>query len=205
MTLKKTLARLLMYSPLVLSVPGLHADVIYTYTGNLFTNAISPFTHSDSVSGTITLSNPLPANDSTLTDYTSDVVAVDLTDGVDTINTLNNFPNATEYYFATSNGAITQWAVEVYNATQTVGIGTVKVAPYTPPDDYYEDFGERCGSACNGDNYSTIGYNNSDAGTWTEQVVTDAVPEPAAAPVLGVLLATAGVYRRKLSRRGSIN
>lgn len=186
--------QLLAFACSLLAIPALRANVIYTYTGNHFTSATSPFTTSDSVSGTITLSTALPTNTS-LMDFSSDVVAINLTDGVDTINTINTTPGFDEFYFATSGGVITQWAVEVFNSNETVGLGTVKESPYTPADDYYEDFGERCSTACTGNNYSTVGYNNTDGGTFASQ--TSTAPEPSSLGLAFPAIVIAAIFRRR--------
>jgi hypothetical protein len=44
---------------LVLTIYSAHADVIYTYTGNDFTIANSPYTTTEKVTATVELSNPL--------------------------------------------------------------------------------------------------------------------------------------------------
>ena len=170
--------------------------VTYVYTGHVFTSHPPPYTNLDSVSGSITLSSPLPANDSTLTDYSSQVIGINFTDGLDTINTVASYPGFEEFLFATSNGAITQWAIEVYGSNNEVGIGTVSVLPFNTSD--VEDYGEHCSVACNGDNAGSIAFVQVNSGTWVTQ--SGVAPEPQTAMLLAIgwilYLGVAGVRRR---------
>lgn len=171
----KTLLGLVASISLLLITPQLRADsVTYTYTGNAFETHIAPFTIGDFVSGTVTLNAPLPLN-STLTNYTSDVTAIDLTDGLDTINSLTTSNTGEEFYFATSGGVITQWAVEVYNSNGLIGIGTVSLLPSNNSN--VIDYGEHCATKCIGNNYSSAGYVEVNPGSWTVET-TAATPEP---------------------------
>jgi hypothetical protein len=183
---------------LAFAVPIAKADTIYTYTGNDFTRGVvsgggndplpisgNPYTTSDFVSGTVTLDSALPYNDRTLTDYSSNVTAVDLTDGLGTINTLSNSND--EFYFDTTNGVVTQWAVEVYNSAGTYGIGTVWA------ESNAEDYGEECPTQCSGTNYSAIGLAVT-PGTW------ESAPEPSTISIasLGLILCAGAIqFKRK--------
>jgi hypothetical protein len=196
---------------LILLVPALcAASVVYTYTGLPFTNgqgpqgvnfgalprAGNPYTTLDLVSGTVTLSSPLLYNDPTLTNYYSEVTAEDFTDGYGTLDTLTAAGGNEEFYFATANGVITAWAVEVYNPTETDGIGTA----WGSGNDI--DYGEECPSQCSGDNYSEIGYNATTPGIW-EGVLAgqgSTVPEPSPISTLlpaSILLAGKVQFQRK--------
>jgi len=155
-----------------IELPGLSASITYDYTGHHFTTDTSPFTGTDFVTGSVTLSTPLPLN-AALTDYSADVTAFSLTDGYQTIATSTNADD--EFYFATTNGAITQWAVEVFNQTTTGGVGTVSVLPSNDAD--VIDFGELCHTACSGTNYYTIGYVYVTPGAWSVDT-SSAAPEP---------------------------
>ena len=70
----------------VLSTSIAHADVTYTYTGNDFTNIAGPYTTSESISGTVTLSSALPDNQVTLLTVTP--VSFSFMDGIHTITDL---------------------------------------------------------------------------------------------------------------------
>jgi hypothetical protein len=83
---------------------------------------------------------------------------------VDTVNTINTTPGYNEFYFETSGGVIAQWNIEGLNSAGTVGIATVKMAPYVPPSEYYEDLGCRGQFGCLVDN--SFGHNQSNAGTF---------------------------------------
>jgi len=67
-----------------LSAPA-WADVIYTYTGNPFTSVRAPYTTSDSVTATMILTNPL-APGLSLSDVTPNLVALSMSDGVQTLD-----------------------------------------------------------------------------------------------------------------------
>jgi hypothetical protein len=176
------------FALLLLVAPGLRAAVIYTYTGNPFTNASSQW-----LTGAFTLATALPAN-TPLTDFASDVLAVNFSDTQRTINTINTSLDVFE--FATSGGVITQWDINLFDSTASTEIFTIKMAPYTPSSQYYEDLGEGCPSACTGSNYYYIRYNYADGGTFSGQ--TSIVPEPSSFGTAFVaIMAIAAVLRRR--------
>jgi len=109
-----------------------NADVIYQYTGNLFTTPPSPYTMGDFVSGTIQLSAALPANETSL-----DLLAVNtpitldgysFSDGVGNLT----FANAIASFAMLStngSGVITAWNFKYHGighdmTTNNVGPGT---------------------------------------------------------------------------------
>lgn len=169
-----------------MELPGFCGSITYDYTGHDFSIHDSPFTASDSVTGSVILSTPLPLNGG-LTDYSADVTAFSLSDGYQTITTSTNADD--EFYFATTNGNITQWAVEVFNQTTTAGVGTVSVLPSNDAD--VIDFGELCHVACTGDNYYTIGYIYISPGTWS--IASTSTPEPSTGGSVGLLLGFLGL------------
>jgi hypothetical protein len=105
------------------------ADTIYTYTGNGFTFAISPYTLTDSVSGWIDLSAPLGNSVGPLN---ITPVAFSFSDGVQTIT--NNDVISPHFFFddikTNSSGDIVGWDVSVQSiaggiiVTQDDGIGS---------------------------------------------------------------------------------
>jgi hypothetical protein len=85
------------------------ADVIYTYTGKPFTSVRAPYTTADSVTATMILTNPL-APDLTLGDVTPNLVALSMSNGVQTLDLAGS--NSTIAEFSTgSTGAIMNWQV----------------------------------------------------------------------------------------------
>jgi hypothetical protein len=105
------------------------ADTIYTYTGNGFTSAISPYTLTDSVSGWIDLSAPLGNSVGPLT---ITPVAFSFSDGVQTItnNDVISPPSFFDGIITNSSGDIVAWDILVQSGAggiieiQDVGIGT---------------------------------------------------------------------------------
>jgi hypothetical protein len=152
------------------TVPCL-GSITYTYLGNPFTQIPngSSYTTSDFVSGSITLSSPLPS-DSSLTSYLLDVTALNFTDGVQTINTLNS-NDIVE--FATSGGAITSWTIAIFTSVTGDQINT----QYSNPQgmDNYDQ-----GSVATG-NYGLVTYN---PGQWSP------TPEPSS---IGLMFAAAAM------------
>ena len=104
------------------------ANVVYTYTGD-------PFTDLDSascpdicrISGNFVLSSPLGANHPVF-DGALDILSFSFTDGVDTIDSADSTPGpdgATSINVGTdSSGAITQWNNQFFSATDLMFSGT---------------------------------------------------------------------------------
>ena len=93
------------------------ADEIYTYTGDEFTSAVSPYTTTDSVTATIVLQSAL--GDDVPLSFVSptDIVSFTISDGVFTYTNLN--VTSASFSFATGDtGDIISWA---FNATELVG------------------------------------------------------------------------------------
>lgn len=96
-----------------LSAPA-SAVTIYTYAGRPFSVVSGPYTTSMSVTGTITLSSPIPANSATI-DVTPYITAFSISDGITTITQLNNeFGQNSSFLFSTNaTGDIVSWGVSV--------------------------------------------------------------------------------------------
>lgn len=157
----------------------------YNYTGNAFTNVNGPYTTSDFVTLSVTLTSPLPTN-SPLTWYrdcpsTSPVCSFSWVGSDGYIEEIDGSSSAV-VYFATANGAITAWDVEFADSDEGEGIGTVSGN---------EDYGKCQSSDCRPMGFGTGPAN----GTWTGYVVA---PEPStlATMGLGVLLLAGSLYRR---------
>jgi hypothetical protein len=156
--------RLVGLAALLLLVPALEADpVTYSYNGMDFTQfSGSSYAGSDSVSGSITLSSPLPLSDSSMTDYSSEVTALSFSDGVQLIDTLN--PGDT-FELGTSNGQIIKWDLVILSGSTEDQINT-QYSTYQGMDNFDE------GASGSGD-YGLISY---DPGEWD----VESAPEPAA-------------------------
>jgi hypothetical protein len=99
------------------------ADIMYTYTGNPFTDVSGPYTTSDRVTATVTLASPFGPN-MPLTIVTP--LAFSFSDGVQTITDLNVL--STSIAFETGQtGVITEWEIQVIS-----GFGVVRTTN-TPP------------------------------------------------------------------------
>jgi hypothetical protein len=162
-----------------LGAPMMKASTItYTYTGNDFTFAISPYTTSNSVTGSFTTSVPL-ADDLSLATITP--ISYSFTDGVQTITNLTPQLLTTFTDISTdANGNITQWKIAL-DISDTEYIQTI-FAPLA--EQGTNDLG-----AINGVNDEA--YNQNDPGSWTTS------PEPSG----GFLMSTALLALALLARK----
>ena len=154
------------------------ADVIYTYTGNDFTSAISPYTTSDSITGYFVVATPLAANLS-LGPITP--ISFSFSDGVDTLTNANT--TSQTFYVATSpSGSLSNWGIAVATAASTEGIEICNSAICTPSqfDNGWTD------------NEASSAVNRSDPGSWQSSV-----PEPPSmATLITGLLGLVLLFRR---------
>ena len=111
----------------VLSIAAARADVTYSYTGNDFTSATSPYTTSDSVTGSITLTSALADNISSFSfEPAASIVSFSFSDGQQTITNAN--ATTGQFAFETnSSGDIIGWEL-------TVDIGSVIEASISSQD-----------------------------------------------------------------------
>jgi len=175
----------------MLALPSMASSVYtYTYTGNLFESATSPYnTTTDSVSGDFTLSSPLGDN---LVDapITASVTSYSFTDGVQTFSSASS-PAAEETFDVSTSatGAITAWTVSL----STGPPDSNSVSTFTSEDEGQLDEG-----------FDGYGFNLGDAGTWAETISSGGgspVPEPGNVALIGVGLVGIGLVRRKLQQR----
>jgi hypothetical protein len=172
-----------------LVVPGLEAGTIYTYTGNDFTVAFAPYTRSDFVTVSVTLSSPLPYN-SGLTEYTP--TAFSFSDGVDTLTNSTPDIDSDGFYFATANGVITTWYGYIWmNPGEEPEITTCGGVISCDPNTLDQ-----------GETLTSFAYVENDPGVWSG--ATQGAPAPEPSPVImtstGVLL-LAGTMRYQRKRR----
>ena len=164
--------------------PKAIASVIYTYTGNDYTTAATPYSTSDRITGNFELLAALGDN---LSNQTVTPIAFSFNDGVETITQAT----ATLYDFLHFNtdaaGNVTQWQVDVLTAIET--ISTVNSGS-TVTDE-----------ALTGPTY-TQARNDGAPGAWSLQPFVP-VPEPSTLAGLGSSLFGFMVLRRrrKTSRR----
>jgi hypothetical protein len=170
-------------------VPRANADTTYTYTGNDYTSAQSPFTTSDSISGSFTIATLAPS-------LTNDFITPTSWSFSDGINQYTNINGSTGIFEVTTNaqGAIEYWDVNIENAAGSWVFLTTD-EPASPPFFFaqvVDDVSELSPVDC-----SNCEIVQNDPGTWSS-----VVPEPSALVLVSSgLLALAFVARK----RGRVN
>ena len=141
------------------------ADTVYTYTGKDFTLAESPFTTSDSVTGSFTLAAPLGDN---LSFDDVNPLSFSFSDGVQTFNSSNT---ASEFFqFSTdSNGQLTAYSINLPD-------GPADISIINFPGAYAGD------SAIDAQGDAALNYR---AGSFTATTSVSATPEPSGLALLG--------------------
>ena len=154
---KSTFFSLLAAVVLASSTVPLAADVTYTYTGNDFTIATSPYTHSDSVSGFFTLAAALNDNFSGAITPTS----YSFTDGVQTFTNASPPATVTFEVDTGASGNITEWFVFLQNTNASLLTNTVSTGSGADFVAIDRDFGNV--PVGQGEGQGAV---LSDAGTW---------------------------------------
>jgi hypothetical protein len=103
-----------------ISVVPANADVVYDYTGQPFTQVSGPYTTTDSVTGSITVSSPLAANLTSFDlDFSTGLVAYSFSDGVQTISSSTTSVAPVNFIISTGpTGAFTAWQIRVTVGSQ---------------------------------------------------------------------------------------
>src|SRR5579862_4612328 len=118
MKLRAVLHQSIVLGMVLLVAAGLHASTIYIYTGTNYSPtcgrgcSIYPFTTSMSVTGSFTTAAPLARN---LNHQLFTPVAFSFSDGLDTLNNLND-PNPTFFVSTDGSGSISGWAIDLGGA-----------------------------------------------------------------------------------------
>jgi hypothetical protein len=179
---------LIALATLFLMAMAARADALYCYTGNDFEYVNPPFTTSDSFSGCVTLTVALPTDTTPLTDYTSDMISYQFTDGVDPYFSSTN-PNIISggVEFATTFGSgITRW---VFYSGGDAGLMQI-LNEFDDVYDYVNYGGGGIG----------VGINVEEPGEWAQATV----PEPSSVILLMTAIAFAGLLLgKKLRPRSS--
>ncbi|HLK17580.1 MAG TPA: hypothetical protein VKT81_01455 [Bryobacteraceae bacterium] len=150
----------------------------YTYTGNDFQSASSPYTMNDFVSGFFTVTTALADN---LSLQSITPATYSFTDGVQTFTSAAPPPNVTFKVATDGSGNIDAWDIALQSGVNIVSTATS------------EDFGTSGGG---------LGDNFFDAGTWQASTGGgggSTVPEPGYAAFIAIGLGTIAVVRRRFA------
>jgi hypothetical protein len=172
----------------LLSQPMFAVPTTYVYTGNPFTFAVSPYTTSDRVTGTVELASPLPPNFDLAT---VSPLAFSFSDGVQTITSATVGEVGVFKFHTDSTGSITEWEVSLMANTADT-INTIANPALPPPLLTFFDEGDLLSG------FLGTGFNRSQPGAWK---VASGVPDSASTlALLSLSLTTLGVAARRSKR-----
>lgn len=173
-----------------LTASAASAQTVYNYTGNNFTSVFAPgYTTSDKITGTLTLSGPLPDSLSILTNETALVTSYSFTDGVNSFGPgCCDSGNQTIFEFMTdASGNITNWIVTLETDDNHTGDLTTEGGATA--------FDQSLVGGVLG------GSNDGSPGTWSLESAQSAVPEPASWTLLLLGFGAIGWQLRQGARR----
>jgi hypothetical protein len=150
----------------------------YTYTGDVFETATTPYTLTDFVSGFFTLASPLADN---LAFGTITPASYSFTDKVQTFASTSPPPDVTFEVGTDASGNINKWFVQLENGFNIVSTSSIS-----------SDFGETLVAA---------GSNLGEPGAWVASGGGggSTVPEPSYPALIGIAMAAIAVVRRRLA------
>ena len=188
---KKTSLALVVGAALSALAAASASAATYDYMGNPFSSSSSPYSDSDAVTGTVTLSSPLPDNASL---FTPSVVSYQFTDGVQTITPTDNY--FASFAFSTDlTGAITAWIVNLCSDLSCTGNGNqITTISFGPSPNFSTDSVILASGAS---------ANNTDnPGVWSSAAV--ATPLPAALPLFVSGLGALGLLGWRRKRKAAV-
>jgi hypothetical protein len=157
------------------------AATTYTYTGNDFTNVTSPFTTSDSISGTLTFATPLGPN---LSNQAVTPTSFSFTDGEDTFTNLNATGTLFINFYTNSAGVPTHWYIVIDTANAEM----------------FTNYNHNGNAGDEGAiNFTTEAYNSQDPGSFS----VSTTPLPAALPLFATGLGAMGLLGWRRKRKAS--
>ena len=190
---------------LVMFTLPMMANTIYTYTGNSFTTVSGPYTTSDFVSGSVTLSSALGSNFASALgpgfSNTVTVVSFSFTDGVKTYTPLSPLNYIYFYFLTDPSGNIENWIVGLTDKNGQEAIDSINEPTFTIDQ----------GSLIDVPPYDFFGISRT-SGSWTSvdsppipdpnpDPTPSPVPEPSTLALLGTgVLGMVGAMRRRIVR-----
>jgi len=160
------------------------AAAVYTYTGNVYTTAVAPYTTKQKITGTLTFATALGANEHILN---ADPESFSFSDGVQTLDNANSDAIGVDL---TTNGRgnIINWYILINTETETQQIWTENDEVTT------------IDAATDNIDSDVEGANFDDAGTW----VVTSTPEPATWAMVLLGFGGIGFMLRHARRNGAV-